>query len=209
MTDADPAPDTPPEEPRWDRRRTVGAIVGGAIVLFVVVLLVVGLVNKDLGTSIQDALAEGRRPAAPEISLPVLTAADGVGPEGAEVSTGSLRGRIVVLNFWASWCDPCELEAPVLEEVATRYRSSEDVVVVGVDVQDLREDALGFIERNGLTYPSLRDGTDGAQHSYEVPALPETFVIDREGRVALKVAGQLQDPVQLTNAIEQLREEAP
>lgn len=209
MTDADPAPDTPAEEPRWDRRRTVGAIVGGAIVLFVVVLLVVGLVNKDLGTSIQDALAEGRRPAAPEISLPVLTAADGVGPEGAEVSTGSLRGRIVVLNFWASWCDPCELEAPVLEEVATRYRSSEDVVVVGVDVQDLREDALGFIERNGLTYPSLRDGTDGAQHSYEVPALPETFVIDREGRVALKVAGQLQDPVQLTNAIEQLREEAP
>ena len=209
MTDADPAPDTPAEEPRWDRRRTIGAIVGGAIVLFVVVLLVVGLVNKDLGTSIQDALAEGRRPAAPEISLPVLTAADGVGPEGAEVSTGSLRGRIVVLNFWASWCDPCELEAPVLEEVATRYRSSEDVVVVGVDVQDLREDALGFIERNGLTYPSLRDGTDGAQHSYEVPALPETFVIDREGRVALKVAGQLQDPVQLTNAIEQLREEAP
>lgn len=203
------APDPTPEEPRWDRRRTIGAIVGGVIVLFIVVLLIVGLTNKGLGTSIQDALAEGRRPAAPELSLPVLTAADGIGPVESTVSTSSLRGKIVVLNFWASWCDPCELEAPVLEEVATRYRSSKDVVVVGVDVQDLREKALGFVQRNGLTYPSLRDGTDGAQHSYQVPALPETFVIDRQGRIALHVAGQLTQTEQLTNAIEQLKVEAP
>lgn len=203
------APDqTPEDEPRWDRRRTIGAIVGGAIVLFVVVLLVVGLVNKDLGTSIQDALEEGRRPAAPGITLPVLTAGDGIGPVGSEVSSEDLKGKIVVLNFWASWCDPCELEAPVLEEVAARYRDSKDVVVLGVDVQDLREDALSFVERNGLTYPSLRDGTDEAQHAYEVPALPETFVIDQKGMVALKVAGQLTQPAQLTTAIEQLRGEA-
>lgn len=199
---------TPEDEPRWDRRRTIGAIVGGAIVLFVVVLLVVGLVNKDLGTSIQDALEEGRRPAAPGISLPVLTAGDGIGPVGSEVSSEDLKGKIVVLNFWASWCDPCELEAPVLEEVAARYRDTEDVVVLGVDVQDLREEALSFVQRNGLTYPSLRDGTDEAQHAYEVPALPETFVIDQKGMVALKVAGQLTDPAQLTTAIEQLRQEA-
>ena len=199
---------TPEDEPRWDRRRTIGAIVGGAIVLFVVVLLVVGLVNKDLGTSIQDALEEGRRPAAPGITLPVLTAGDGIGPVGSEVSSEDLKGKIVVLNFWASWCDPCELEAPVLEEVAARYRESKDVVVLGVDVQDLREDALSFVERNGLTYPSLRDGTDEAQHAYEVPALPETFVIDQKGMVALKVAGQLTQPAQLTTAIEQLRGEA-
>ena len=68
-----------PTDPRADRRRTIGAIVGGALVLGVVVLLVVGLVNKDLGTSIQDALQEGRRPAAPTLSLTVLTAADGIG----------------------------------------------------------------------------------------------------------------------------------
>lgn len=206
MSTPEPAPDA---EPRWDRRRTIGAIVGGVIVLFVIVLLVVGLANKGLGTSIQDALEEGRRPAAPDITLPVLTAGDGIGPVGADVASADLRGKIVVLNFWASWCDPCELEAPVLEEVANRYRSSKDVVVLGVDVQDLREDALSFVSRNGVTYPSLRDGTDGAQHTYEVPALPETFVIDRKGLVALKVAGQLTDPAQLTNAIEQLRKEAP
>lgn len=197
------------DNPRWDRRRTIGALVGGSLVLSVVVLLVVGLMNRDLGTSIQDALAEGERPDAPALTLPVLFAADGVGPEGAEVSTADLGGRIVVLNFWASWCAPCEAEAPVLEEVAERYREGGEVVVVGVDVQDLRERALEFIEKTGVTFASLRDGTDAAQRAYEVPALPETFVIDTEGRIALKVAGQLTDPEQLTNAIEQIRAEAP
>lgn len=197
----------PPDASRWDRRRTVGALAGGAVVVFVVVLLVVGLANKDLGTSIQDALEKGRRPQAPALTLAVLTASDGVGPVGSDVSTADLRGRVMVLNFWASWCGPCELEAPVLEEVATRYRASGDVVVLGVDVQDLREKAQGFVARNRLTYPSLRDGTDEAMHAYQVPALPETFVIDGDGRVALKVSGQLEDPAQVTTAIEQLRKE--
>ena len=93
----------------------------------------------------------------------------------------------------------------MLEEVAARYRTSKDVVVLGVNDADLREKALGFVERNRLTYPSLRDGTDGAMHSYEVPALPETFVVDDKGLIALKVAGQLTETAQLTNAIEQLR----
>ena len=207
----DTSQDSPGGEgsPRWDRRRTIGAVVGGVLVLGVVVLLVVGLLNKDIGTSIQDALAEGQRPSAPEITLPVLSAGDGIGPVGASVSTADMRGRIVVLNFWASWCDPCELEAPVLEEVAARYRGSKDVTVLGVDVQDLREKALGFVKDNGLTYPSLRDGEDKAQRSYQVPALPETFIIDPQGRIALKIAGQIQTTQDLTNAIEQLRAQNP
>ncbi len=159
MTGAGGPPPGDSREPRWDRRRTVGAVVGGAIVLGIVALLILGLANKDeIGTSIQGALAEGKRPDAPVLSLPVLVAADGVGPAGSSASTADLRGRIVVLNFWASWCDPCKLEAPILEEVARRYRRGGDVVVVGVDVQDLRERALGFVRDNGLTYPSLRDG---------------------------------------------------
>jgi len=206
-------PDPPPGDdaqkaPRWDRRRTIGAVVGGALVLGVVVLLAVGLANKDIGTSIQDALAEGKRPDAPTLDLTVLTAADGIGPVGSTASTADLRGRIVVLNFWASWCQPCEAEAPVLETVAERYRGSSDVVVLGVNVQDLREEALSFVKRNALSYPSLRDGEDNAQHTFQVPALPETFVIDPKGRIAVKVPGQVTQPEQLTNAIEQLRAQA-
>lgn len=205
--------DTPDEipgaNPGWDRRRTVAAVVGGLAVIGVVVLLVIGLLNKDIGTSIQDALDEGRRPKAPEVSLPVLAAADGIGPEGATVSTADLRGRIVVLNFWASWCLPCAAEAPILEEVAARYRRSGEVVVLGVDVQDLREKAREFIADNQVTFPSLRDGGGSAQRAYEVPQLPETFVIDQEGRIALKLIGQIEQTGQLTNAIEQLRAQAP
>lgn len=201
-----PTEDTAPPQGGWDRRRTIAAVVGGVVVLGVIALLVVGLVNKDqIGTSIQDALAAGERPDAPALALPVLVAADGIGPAGSEVSLDDLRGRTVVLNFWASWCPPCEAESPVLEEVARRYRQrGDEVVVLGVDVQDLRGNALGFIEDNGLTYPSLRDGGDDAMNDYQVPALPESFVIDPQGRIALKVRGAVEDPGQLTTAIDQV-----
>ena len=200
--------DTPEGTPRWDRRRTIGAVIGGVLIIGVVALLVVGLTNKGIGTSIQDSLKAGERPTAPALALPVLTAGDGVGPVDATVSLADLRGRVVVLNFWASWCDPCQAEAPILEAVAERYRGTKDVVVLGVDVQDLREDARAFVKDNGVTYPVLRDGSDGAQHAYQVPQLPETFIIDRKGRVGLKVIGQVTDERQLVNAIEQLRAEA-
>lgn len=193
----------------WDRRRTIGAIVGGVVVVGVIALLVVGLLNRDLGTSIQDALDEGERPEAPEITLPLLLAGDGLGPAGRTMSLSDLRGRTVVVNFWASWCEPCKTEAPVLEEVAARYRPATDVVVLGVDVQDLRENALEFVRDNGLTYPSLRDGEDKARSAFQVPALPETFVIDPQGRIALKISGPVQKPEQLTTAIGQLQAQAP
>ena len=188
----------------WDRRRTIGAIVGGVLVAGVVALLVVGLVNRDVGTSIQDALDEGERPDAPSFTAPVLLAGDGLGPVGTEVSLDDLRGRTVVLNFWASWCEPCEREAPVLNEVARRYRGSGDVVVLGLDVQDLSQEALVFAREFGIAYPSLREAGDDAYNDYEITGLPETFVIDPDGRIALKVIGEIEDPAQLTTAIGQL-----
>lgn len=196
-------PEATPPESGWDRRRTIGAVVGGVIVLGVLVLLIVGLVNKDvIGTSIQDALAAGDRPDAPDITLEVLSEGDGIGASGSPVTLSDLRGKTVVLNFWASWCKPCEVEAPVLEAVARTYRRDADVVVLGVDVQDLRESALGFITRTGVTYPTLRDGEDHAKNAYQVRALPETFVIDPSGRIALKIPGIVQTPAQLTTAID-------
>jgi cytochrome c biogenesis protein CcmG/thiol:disulfide interchange protein DsbE len=199
-----PAEDGTTARGGWDRRRTVAAIVGGVIVAGVIALLAVGLANRDVGTSIQDALDEGERPDAPALSAPVLIAGDGLGPRGTQVSLDDLRGRTVVLNFWASWCEPCEAEAPVLNEVARRYRGSGDAVVLGLDVQDLSDEALAFAREFGIAYPSLREAGDDAYRAYEITGLPETFVIDPQGRIALKVIGQVTDPAQLTTAIEQL-----
>lgn len=206
----DPQAETPEDGGGgWDRRRTVGAIVAGVLVLGVIGLLVVGLLNRDIGTSIQDALAEGERPAAPSMTLPVLVAGDGIGPVGSKVSLEQLRGKTVVVNFWASWCGPCAEESPVLEKVAAKYRPKNDVVILGVDVEDLRDDALSFVGDHGLTYPSLRDGEDKGRQAFQVPALPETFVIDPQGRIALKIAGAVTDPRQLTTPIAQIQGEKP
>jgi cytochrome c biogenesis protein CcmG/thiol:disulfide interchange protein DsbE len=191
--------------PEGRRRRTAVIVASAAAALAVVALLVVGLMNQDVESTIQDALAEGERPDAPALRLPVLTAGDGVGPVGADLDLADLRGSVVVLNFWASWCPPCEAEAPLLEGVARGYRSrGDEVVVLGVDVEDLPDSARAFIERHDVTYPNVRDKSDDVKLRFQVGQLPETFVIDREGRIAVKHVGQLTSPAQLTTPVEQL-----
>lgn len=203
----DDTPGPPPagEPPEGRRRRTAVIVATAAAVLAVVALLVVGLMNQGVESTIQDALAEGERPDAPALRLPVLTAGDGVGPVGAEFDLADLRGSVVVLNFWASWCPPCEAEAPLLEGVARGYRGrGEKVVVLGVDVEDLPDSARAFIARHEVSYPNVRDKGDDVKLRFQVGQLPETFVIDPDGRIAVKHIGQLTSPAQLTSPIEQL-----
>ncbi|MGD9694458.1 MAG: TlpA family protein disulfide reductase [Thermoleophilia bacterium] len=201
MTDA-PIPDQPAAG-GWDRRRTIWAVVAGLIVAAVVALLVVGLLNRDVGTSIQDALDAGERPDAPAFSADVLQGGDGI-PAAGRVSLGDLRGRIVILNFWASWCDPCKEEAPVLERIAKRYQGRSDVVLLGMDTQDETGKAKGFLRDFGVSYPSLRDGTDATYRAYQLTGVPETFIIDRQGRIAARVIGIVEDPASVTTPVDQL-----
>jgi cytochrome c biogenesis protein CcmG, thiol:disulfide interchange protein DsbE len=203
---ADPsAPESGDETREGRRRRMIAIVSSAAVALAIVALLVVGLMNQGVESTIQDALAEGERPQAPALRLPVLTAGDGVGPVGAEFDLADLRGSVVVLNFWASWCPPCEAEAPLLEGVARGYRSrAENVVVLGVDVEDLPDSARAFVERHEVSYPNVRDKGDDVKLRFQVGQLPETFIIDADGRIALKHIGQLTSPAQLTTPIEQL-----
>jgi len=97
------------------------------------------------------------------------------------LSLASLRGKVVVLNFWQSYCAPCTREARTLAEGARRW-SGKDVVFLGVDEQDLRTPALKFIHRFGITYPIVADNLSLTGH-YGVTGYPETFFIDRRGRV--------------------------
>jgi len=101
--------------------------------------------------------------------------------KGGSLSLASLRGKVVVLNFWQSYCAPCTTEARTLAESSRRW-AGKDVVFLGIDEQDLRTPALKFIRRFGITYPIVADNLSLTGH-YGVTGYPETFFIDRRGRV--------------------------
>ena len=108
--------------------------------------------------------------------------------DGEPISLESLRGKIVVVNFWASWCVPCHQEAPELKAIAEDY-ANQNVVVVGVNWLDTESDALAFMEQYGLAYPSGPDMGEKIAQSYQIEGAPENYVIDRDGIVADTVIG--------------------
>jgi cytochrome c biogenesis protein CcmG, thiol:disulfide interchange protein DsbE len=153
---------------------TVLAVVG------LLALLIWKVVHQDKGPK----LGGGRTPPAPQFALSKL---DGSGKLHLE----SLRGKVVVLNFWASWCAPCKSEAPRLEAAWRRYRDR-GVVVVGVDGQDFSGDAKRFIRKYKLTYPNVHDGPGNTGSKYGVTGYPETYFVDRRGRlVGDRVVGEV------------------
>jgi cytochrome c biogenesis protein CcmG, thiol:disulfide interchange protein DsbE len=109
------------------------------------------------------------------------------------VSLAAYRGKPVVLNFWASWCDPCKSEAAVLERDWSSYRTR-GVVFLGVDYHDLASDARRFVSHHALTFTMLRDGSGKVTGSYGVSQVPETYVLSRQGRVVAHLAGPITDP---------------
>ena len=148
-------------------------------------LLAYGVASQEGDTSIEDAVERGEREPAPDISLPPL----GGGPERP---LSDWRGQVVVLNYWASWCEPCREESPLLERWHRRI-SKRGGTVLGVDVLDVTSDAQDFIERYGLTYPHLRDKDGSTQEEFGVIAYPETFVLDRQGRIVATRRGPVDD----------------
>jgi len=105
------------------------------------------------------------------------------------------RGRVVVVNFWASWCYPaCYEEAPVLEQSWRAYRDR-GVLVIGVDIQDTVEAAQKFIRDFGLSFPNAPDPTGKVSVDYGTYGVPETFFIDRRGRIRARHVGALTDDV--------------
>ena len=148
-----------------------------ALVVLVAVLAVIGLLGYGLLAESEASLSEGDPAPGAGDRLERL---DGSG-------TGSIadyRGRWVLVNFWASWCDPCREEAPALQALHERTRGR--LVVLGIDLDDNTDDARAFVEEYGLTYPQLREA-DGRERRdlWAMTGFPESFLIAPDGEIAL------------------------
>jgi cytochrome c biogenesis protein CcmG/thiol:disulfide interchange protein DsbE len=110
--------------------------------------------------------------------------------EPGTLQLASLRGKVVVLNFWASWCFPCNQEAPALEAATKKWGNR--VIVLGVDVNDPVGDARKFARKYRLSYPLVHDNHNVTSPTYGLTGLPETFFIDRQGKLVVHVAGQVE-----------------
>ena len=150
-------------------------------------LLVYGLVSKGDNRSIDDAVKRGQAINAPgnTQALPVLDAA-------GKRTLASYKGKVVVLNFWASWCTPCRTETPLLERLQ-REIAAKGGTVLGVNYRDTTNDANAFAKEFGLTYPSLRDVDGNLAQDFGTRALPETFVIDKAGKITAVSRGQINE----------------
>ena len=125
-------------------------------------------------------LAE-ERPAAPSFSLPNLA--------GAEVQLSDFHGKVVLLNFWATWCMSCRQEMPAMEKLWQRYRQQGLVILAVATDEGGAARVRSFVHRLQLTFPVLLDADSRASDGYQVSGLPVSYLIDREGRVADKITG--------------------
>jgi cytochrome c biogenesis protein CcmG, thiol:disulfide interchange protein DsbE len=148
-------------------------------------LLIYGVSAQSASRTLDERVARGENPAAPQAAkpLPILGSS-------AHSSLAALRGKVVVLNFWASWCEPCQAEAPLLERTE-RHLLGHDGVVLGVTYLDASPDSEAFVRRYHLTYSNLRDNSGTFAHSYGTDQLPESFVIDRRGRIVAISRGEI------------------
>lgn len=149
-----------------------------AAVLPVLILALGGPALLVRGTEASPT-AIGSRP--PDFSLVDLN--------GDPIRLADLRGRPVIVNFWASWCVPCAEEFPLLRDAAQRH-TDDGLVIVGIIYRDRSEAAREFMERNGATWPSAMDPDGRVAESYAVVGPPETFFIGRDGTVVARQLGQ-------------------
>jgi cytochrome c biogenesis protein CcmG, thiol:disulfide interchange protein DsbE len=158
-------------------RRFAIPVLATTVAAGLLALLAFGVAHESTNSSIDAKVSRGDYPPAPKanVRLPVL------GSAGSE-SLAQLHGKVVVLNVFASWCEPCKAEAPILEQ-EQRQLARNDATVLGVTYLDNSSDSETFVRQQHITYPVVRDVSGDFVRSFGTTGVPETFVIDRQGRI--------------------------
>lgn len=183
------APQTAPEG--GSNRRAVRAWQG------VFVLILLGFIGLLAARLIQTNQSEHRASgAAPPFTFTTF--------EGETITSADLLGKGVVLNFWASWCDPCRDEAELLE-ATWRREAGNGIVFIGLDYLDQEPAALAYLEEFDITYPNGPDLQSAAARSYGIKGVPETFFIDPQGNIADIVIGPIASQAQMDTYLNKIR----
>ncbi len=176
----------PSSSPKWGRI----LVWGGLLVLLTIMAL--GLKRTQAGPV-------GPGQAAPAF---VLTTFD-----GQEIDSADLEGKVVVLNFWASWCKPCEQEAADLETAWQYYQDRGDVLFLGVDYVDTEPEAMAYLDKFDISYPNGADLGTRISQSFRIRGVPETYIIDRDGVLSHTQIGPFTSLSQITAVIDPLLEQ--
>lgn len=189
---------TEPESSRDSPSRLRLALRTAAVIPVILFLALLGWATlvPAKGESLVASISAGKAPTAPGFDLPILWRRLGTWPPefspataDGRVALEELRGRPAVLNFWASWCIPCREEAPILNASARVHKG--DVAFVGIDVKDLRSDALSFLREFGVPYVSVRDRGDDVFDAHGLTGVPETYYVDARGRIVAHTPGPI------------------
>lgn len=162
------------------------------IVAFAVLLGFLALMGWGLRNAQQGPVQVGQKVPAFE-----LTTFD-----GEKIRTDDLIGKVIVVNFWASWCKPCEQEAAELEEAWRYYQDSGEVVFLGVDYVDTETEALRYLEKFEITYPNGPDLRTAISQIFRISGVPETYIIDKNGKLASRKIGPFVTIGEITSMID-------